>query len=188
MKFILSTVLSSLLLVPAVQANEYKLEPTHTKAMFYIDHFGTSTNSGGFYEIEGDLTYSPEKNIGKINVSIPVKTLNTGLTAFDNHVKSADILDADKYPTIQFSSTKWYFSDNKPTSIEGLLTMKGKTLPVKLTTTKFNCYESPVFNAPVCGGDFKTTIKRSDWGVDFLVKEGMADNMTLKIQVEAIKQ
>lgn len=188
MKFILSTILSSLLLVPAVQANEYKLEPTHTKAMFYIDHFGTSTNSGGFYEIEGDLTYSPEKNIGKINVTIPVKTLNTGLTAFDNHIKSADILDADKYPTIQFSSTQWHFSNNKPTSIEGLLTMKGKTLPIKLTATKFNCYESPVFNAPVCGGDFETTIKRSDWGMGFLVKEGMTDNMTLKIQVEAIKQ
>lgn len=63
------------------------------------------------------------------------------------------------------------FLDNKPTSIEGLLTMKGKTLPVKLTTTKFNCYESPVFNAPVCGGDFETTIKRSDWSVDFWSKK-----------------
>lgn len=38
-----------------------------------------------------------------------------------------------------------------------------------------------LFNAPVCGGDFETTIKRSDWGVDFLVKEGIADNMILKI-------
>ena len=119
MKFILPAVLSSLLLVPAVQANEYKLEPTHTKAMFYIDHFDTSTNSGGFYEIEGDLTYSPEKNIGKINVSIPVKTLNTGLTTFDNHVKSVDILDADKYPTIQFSSAKWYFSIINPHPLKG---------------------------------------------------------------------
>lgn len=44
-----------------------------------------------------------------------------------------------------------------------------------------------LFNAPVCGGNFKTTIKRLDWGVDFLVKEGMVDNMILKIKVEAIK-
>lgn len=188
MKFILPAVLSTLLFVPVTQATEYKLEPTHTKAMFYIDHFGTSTNSGGFYEITGDLTYSPEKKTGEIKVSIPVKTLNTGLTAFDNHIKSADILDAEKYPTIEFTSTKWNFSDNKPVSVDGLLTMKGKTLPVQLKTTKFNCYESPVFNAPVCGGDFETVIKRSDWGVDYLVKEGMADNMTLNIQVEAIKQ
>lgn len=79
------------------------------------------------------------------------------------------------------------FSNNKPISIEGLLTMKGKTHPIQLTATKFNCYESPVFNAPVCGGDFEKNIKRSGWGVDFLVKEGMTDNMTLKIQVEAIK-
>ncbi|MEQ4925070.1 YceI family protein [Proteus hauseri] len=188
MKTILSAVLTTLLFIPVAQAEEYKLEPTHTKAMFYIDHFGTSTNSGGFYEINGDFSYSPENKMGSIKVSIPVKTLNTGLTAFDNHIKSADILDAEKFPTIEFTSTKWNFENNKPISVDGLLTIKGKIHPVQLKTTKFNCYESPVFNAPVCGGDFEATIKRSQWGVNFLVKEGMADSMTLKIQVEAIKQ
>ncbi|HCH50387.1 MAG TPA: polyisoprenoid-binding protein [Proteus sp.] len=188
MKSILPSVLAVLFFIPVSQAAEYKLEPTHTKAMFYIDHFGTSTNSGGFYEINGDFSYSPENKMGSIKVSIPVKTLNTGLTAFDSHIKSADILDAKKYPIIEFTSTKWNFENNKPISVDGLLTMKGKTHPVQLETTKFNCYESPVFNASVCGGDFETTIKRSQWDVDFLVKEGMADSMTLKIQVEAIKQ
>ncbi|MEQ5127705.1 YceI family protein [Providencia alcalifaciens] len=188
MKKLVLPLLASLVLVGTAQAAEYKLDATHTKAMFYIDHFGTSTNSGGFHNINGDMTYSPEKKMGSISVKIPVNTLNTGLAQFDNHIKSADMLDESKYPMIEFKSTKWNFADNKPTSIDGLLTMKGQTHPVQLKTTKFGCYFSPIFKADVCGGDFETTIDRSQWGVDYLVKEGMAKTVTLKIQAEAIKQ
>ncbi|MBP6083612.1 MAG: polyisoprenoid-binding protein [Providencia sp.] len=188
MKKLALPLLASLFLVGTVQAAEYKLDPTHTKAVFYIDHFNTSTNSGGFHNISGDMTYSPEKEKGSINVKIPAETLNTGLTAFDNHIKSADMLDVAKYPAIEFKSTKWNFVDNKPVSIDGVLTMKGQSHPVQLKTTKFGCYFSPIFKADVCGGDFETTIDRAQWGVDFLVKDGMTKNVTIKIQAEAIKQ
>ncbi|MFD1092962.1 YceI family protein [Providencia vermicola] len=180
--------LASLLVFGTAQAADYKLDPTHTKAVFYIDHFNTSTNSGGFHNISGNMNYSPEKSTGSVNISIPVSTLNTGLSGFDNHIKSADILDAAKYPTIEFKSTEWNFADNKPVSIDGVLTMKGQSHPVQLKTTKFGCYFSPIFNADVCGGDFETTIDRAQWGVDFLVKDGMTKNVTIKIQAEAIKQ
>ncbi|WP_273804282.1 YceI family protein [Providencia rettgeri] len=180
--------LASLLVFGTAQAADYKLDPTHTKAVFYIDHFNTSTNSGGFHNISGNMTYSPEKSIGSVNVSIPVSTLNTGLSGFDNHIKGPDMLDAAKYPTIEFKSTQWNFVDNKPVSIDGVLTMKGQSHPVQLKTTKFGCYFSPIFKADVCGGDFETTIDRAQWGVDFLVKDGMTKNVTIKIQAEAIKQ
>lgn len=184
----LAVLASSLLTVGIVQAADYKLDPTHTKAVFYIDHFGTSTNSGGFHNINGDMTFSPEKQIGSIDVKIPAETLNTGLPAFDNHIKNADILDVAKYPTIEFKSTKWHFQGDKPTSIDGILTMKGQSHPVTLKTTKFGCYFSPIFKADVCGGDFEAKIDRSEWGGDFLVKDGMAKDVTIKIQAEAIKK
>lgn len=131
-KFVLP-LLASLLSVSAAQTADYKLDPTHTKAVFYIDHFNTSTNSGGFYEINGDISFDPE-------------------------------------------------------TMDGNLTMKGKTQPIQLTATKFGCYQSPIFKAEVCGGDFEATIDRTQWGVDFLVKEGMAKMVKLEIQAEAIKQ
>ncbi|ELX8380940.1 YceI family protein [Providencia vermicola] len=188
MKKCVLPLLASLFVVGTAQAANYQLDPTHTKAVFYIDHFNTSTNSGGFYNISGDMSYSPEKNMGSINVKIPTETLNTGLTAFDNHIKSADMLEVEKYPTIEFKSTRWNFADNKPVSIDGILTMKGQSHPVQLKTTKFGCYFSPIFKADVCGGDFETTIDRTKWGVDFLAKEGMAKEVVIKIQAEAIKQ
>lgn len=62
MKKIVLPLLASLLVAGTAQAANYQLDPTHTKAVFYIDHFNTSTNSGGFYNIRGDMSYSPEKN------------------------------------------------------------------------------------------------------------------------------
>ena len=56
--------LASLLVFGTAQAADYKLDPTHTKAVFYIDHFNTSTNSGEFHNISGDMSYSPEKKRG----------------------------------------------------------------------------------------------------------------------------
>lgn len=138
--------------------------------------------------VGGELKYQPEKQVAEMRVTIPVSALNTGVDAFDNHIRSSDILDAEKYPEIVFKSTKWHFDDNKPVSIDGLLTMKGVTKPVTLTTTKFGCYMSPIFKAQVCGGDFVTQIDRTQWGVDYLVDMGMTKVVDIKIQAEAVKQ
>lgn len=174
--------------VVAAQAVDYKIDPVHTNARFNIDHFNTSTNHGGFYGIEGDITFSEEDMSGEINVSIPVNTLNTGSKAFDGHILSADILDAEKHPTIEFKSTKLNFEDKKLATVEGNLTMKGETHPVELKAVKFNCYDNPMLKAEVCGGDFETTIDRTQWGVDYLVEQGVDKMVTLQIQVEAAKQ
>ena len=169
-------------------STSYKLDPNHANVRFAIDHFGTTTNQGGFYGVTGDLTYNPAKNTGSINVDIPVNSLNTGSEAFDKHLKSGDFFDAEKYPTANFKSTKFHFKNGKVTKVDGNLTLLGKTNPVSLKATKFNCYNSPMLNAQVCGGDFETTIDRTKWGMDTYVKMGFAKDVKLNIQVEAVQQ
>ncbi|MCG9942110.1 hypothetical protein MIB42_009830 [Providencia rettgeri] len=61
MKKLALPLLVSLFAFGTAQAADYKLDSTHTKAVFYIDHFNTSTNSGGFHNITGNMSYSPEK-------------------------------------------------------------------------------------------------------------------------------
>lgn len=169
-------------------STSYKLDPNHANVRFAIDHFGTTTNQGGFYGVTGDLNYNPAKNTGSINVDIPVNSLNTGSEAFDKHLKSGDFFDAEKYPTANFKSTKFHFKNGKVTKVDGNLTLLGKTNPVSLKATKFNCYNSPMLNAQVCGGDFETTIDRTKWGMDTYVKMGFAKDVKLNIQVEAVQQ
>ena len=66
--------------------------------------------------------------------------------------------------------------------------MMGKSNPVTLKANLFNCYQNPMFKREVCGGDFETTIKRSQWGVDYGLEVGIPDDVRLLIQVEAVKQ
>ena len=88
---------------------------------------------------------------------IPLNSLNTGNTAFDITLKVPIFLIL-KISLARFESTKWHFMPNKKTTQrspkrDGLLTLYGKTNPVTLTATKFNCYLSPILKKSVCGGD-----------------------------------
>src|SRR5690554_4850012 len=92
-------------------ADTYKLDADHTNARFAIGHFGTSTNHGGFYNLEGELQLDARKQTGNLKVVIPVNTINTGNDQFNGHLLSADLFHAEKYPQMVFTSTDWKFVD-----------------------------------------------------------------------------
>lgn len=173
-------------------AATYHIDPSHTNVCFAIDHFKTSTNTGGFYNLTGQLEYDPAAKIGNISLVIPLNTLMTGDKAFDMALKSPDFFDIEKFPLAHFESTKWYFQTDKNrsavTKVEGMLTLHGKTNPVTLTATKFNCYLSYVLKKSVCGGDFTTTIDRTKWGISKYTLLGITEKVDLTIQIEAAKQ
>ena len=166
----------------------YKLDPMHTNVRFSIDHFGTSTNHGGFYGLEGDMVFDPDNQTGQIDLDIPLEKLQTGNKAFDKDLKSKDFFNANKYPTAHFTSTKFIFKKGKLHQIKGNLTLLKKTRPITLTASKFNSYPSPLLMAYVYGGDFETTIDRTDWGIDGYVKMGVSKKVKLVIQIEAAQQ
>ncbi|MDV2859932.1 YceI family protein [Psychrobacter sp. CAM01] len=170
------------------QAATYELDPKHTAVRFFVDHFGTSTNAGGFYDLSGILEYAPKEQKGFIGITIPMGSLSTGLKEFDGHLKSADFFNVKEHPTAYFKSTNWQFDGNKVKSVTGDLTLLGQTHPVTLTATKFNCYDSPLLNAEACGGDFETTIDRTKWGIDTYTDGGMMKNIKLVVQVEGSKK
>lgn len=188
MKLIKSALVVSLALAGLANADTYVIDQAHTHARFAIDHMNTSTNQGGFYSLSGEVDFDPKKKTGFIDITIPMDSLATGIGAFDTHLKSADFFDVANHPTAQFKSTKWHFKGKKVTKVDGQLTMMGKTHPVTLTAKKFNCYQSPMLNAQVCGGDFEATIDRTKWGVDKYVDFGVTKTVKLAIQVEAYKK
>lgn len=170
------------------QAAEYEIDPGHTNVRFAIDHFATSTNVGGFYGLEGTVTFDEEAQTGSVDVAIPVKNINSGNKDFDGHLQSPDLFDAEKHPEMRFVSTKWHFADGKVTQVDGDLTLLGQTHPVTLTASKFNCYDNPRMKKEVCGGDFHTTLDRTQWGMNYLVDVGMTKDVDIAIQIEAAKK
>ncbi|MBH2010148.1 MAG: polyisoprenoid-binding protein [Xanthomonadaceae bacterium] len=166
----------------------YAMDPTHTFATFEIGHFGTSTNRGRFDKKEGSVQLDRAARTGKVEVSIDATSVNTGTEAFNKHLQSAELFDAAKYPTIKFVSDKFSFSGDKVSEVSGSLTLLGKTLPVTLKASQFNCYNSPMLKREVCGGDFETTIDRTAFGMNYGIDWGFPKNVHLVIQVEAVKQ
>jgi polyisoprenoid-binding protein YceI len=166
----------------------YAIDPTHTFVTFEIAHFGTSTNRARFDKKEGSIQFDRAGKAGKVDITIDMNSVDSGTAAFDKHLKSADLFDAAKFPTAQFTADKFSFNGDKVTEISGTLTLLGKTQPVSLKALNFNCYESPMLKREVCGGDFETTLVRSQYGVSYGLNWGFPDAVRLIIQVEAIKQ
>ncbi len=170
------------------ETSTYAMDPTHTFVTFEIGHFGTSTNRGRFDKKEGSVQLDRAAKSGKVEVTIDTTSINTGTTAFNNHLQSADLFDAAKYPTIKFVSDKFAFNGDKVSEVTGNLTLLGKTQPVTLKASQFNCYTSPMLKREVCGGDFETTIDRAAFGMNYGIDWGFPKNVRLIVQVEAIKQ
>ena len=165
----------------------YGIDPTHTFVTFEVRHFGTSTNRGRFDKKEGTITIDKAAKTGKADVTIDTSSINTGLAPFDGHLKSKDFFNVAEHPTARFVGDKFTFDGDKVKSVAGTLTLAGQAKPVTLTATNFNCYQNPMLKREVCGGDFETTIKRSEFGVKYGLP-GIPDDVRLLIQIEAAKQ
>ena len=170
------------------QSASYAIDPTHTFAVFEILHFGTSTNRGRFDKKSGSVSLDKASKTGKVEITLETGSINTGTAAFDKHLNSKDFFNTAEFPSAKFVSDKFSFNGDKVSEVSGQLTLLGKTNPVVLKANNFNCYMSPMLKVEVCGGDFETTIVRSQYGMVWGLNFGFSDNVRLVVQVEAVKQ
>ena len=185
------TLLAAALLAAAgfaqAQSATYAIDPTHTFVNFEAKHFGTSTLRGRFDRKEGTVQFDRAGKSGKAEITIDIASVSTGVGPLDGHLKSKDFFNAAEFASAKFVSDKFVFDGDKVTEVAGSLTMLGKSNPVTLKATNFNCYQNPMLKREVCGGDFETTITRSQWGMAYGLP-GIPDNIRLLIQIEAVKQ
>ena len=163
----------------------YKLDPTHTNVLASWSHFGFSHPSAQFGAVDGTLVYD-EKDVAKssVEVTLPLSGLDSFVPKLDEHLKSADFFDAEKFPAITFKSTKVEDLGGGKLRITGDLTVKGTTRPVVLAAQLNKAGDHPMTKRPTVGFDATTTIKRSEFGVGAYVPN-VGDEITLRITTEA---
>ena len=166
----------------------YAIDPTHTFVTFEISHFGATVNRARFDKKQGSVQLDKAAKSGKVEISFDTTSVNSGTPAFDKHLQSADLFDSAKHPTMKFVADKFVFNGDKVASVEGQLTLLGKTGPLTLKANQFNCYDSPMLKREVCGGDFEATIDRTQWGMNAMVDMGMPKNVKITATIEAFKQ
>jgi polyisoprenoid-binding protein YceI len=170
----------------ALAADTYTIEPKHTFPSFETDHMGISVWRGKFTKSSGTIVLDRAAKTGSVDIAIDPASIQFGLPALDDHVKSADMLDVAKFPSANYKG-QVVFNGDVPAAIDGELTLHGVTKPVKLAINKFKCIQHPMFKREVCGADASGTFNRGDFGVSYGLPKFSPD-VRLQIQVEAIKQ
>jgi polyisoprenoid-binding protein YceI len=163
----------------------YKLDPGHTMVLFSWNHFGFSNPTANLGQVDGTLVYdeaAPTKST--VEATLPLAGLDTFVPKLDEHLKSADFLDAAKYPTVTFKSTKVTSAGKDKLKVVGDLTVHGVTKPVTLDVTVNKVGPHPMMKVQTAGFDATTTIKRSDFGVGAYVPN-VSDEIKIRITTEA---
>jgi polyisoprenoid-binding protein YceI len=174
--------------LPAFAAPEnYTIDPMHTYPSLEFSHMGMSVWRGKFNKSAGKVVVDRAARTGTVDVTIDVSSINFGLAAMDEKARSDDFFDTDKFPTAAYKG-KIRFSADKPSAVDGQITIRGITRPAMLTINLFNCMPHPMLKREVCGADAEGELNWSEYGMKMSqYGQGDAGKVRLRIQVEALK-
>jgi polyisoprenoid-binding protein YceI len=166
----------------------YNIDPAHTYPAFEADHMGgLSLWRGKFNKTTGKIVLDVAAKTGEVDITIDTASLDFGHDGMNNHAKGPDMFDVTRYPTATYKGKVSKWNGDKPAEIDGQLTLKDKTGPVKLTINSFLCKPHPMQRREVCGADASGTFMRDAFGVDYGKTSGFKMDTKVLISIEALK-
>ena len=164
----ISLLISFLLLsLGALAQTTWKADPYHSKLGFTVTHLGIADVPGHFDQYDVSIT-TDKADFSDAVVTLTARTasINTRVEPRDNHLRSADFFDVEKYPTMTFKSTSIKKTGKDIYKLTGNLTLHGVTKPVTVAMKYRGTTANPNANgAPVAGIQITGVIKRSDFSV-----------------------
>jgi polyisoprenoid-binding protein YceI len=176
------------------EVSTWKIDTDHTSAQFKIQHMVISNVRGEFPDVRGTILVD-EKDLTRssIDAVIAADSISTNHTKRDNHLKSADFFDVEKYPTLSFKSKKVIQKSENEFRILGDLTMHGVTKEIELLVSgPTQTIKDPWGNIRM-GARATAEVDRKDFGLTwnkFLETGGLVvgNEVEITIDVELIKQ
>jgi polyisoprenoid-binding protein YceI len=171
----------------------WEIDPSHSEAGFAVKHMMFSTVRGHFNVLSGHLHIDeqhPENSW--VDAQVDASSIDTRSDYRDNHLRSPEFFDTEKYPSINFKSSKVEHIGGNEYNVLGDLTMHGVTRPVLFKAEYAGQGKNP-WGKTVAGLSAKTKINRKDFGLNWnqaLESGGMlvSDDVTLEIDLEAVAQ
>jgi polyisoprenoid-binding protein YceI len=150
-----------------IPAGDYKIDPAHSVIGFAVRHMEIAWVEGRFKDFEGTIHYD-DKDVTKSSVEFTAKatSIDTGVAARDNHLRTADFFEVEKYPTLSFKSTRVEQKGKDGYVLHGDLTMKGVTKPVQLPFKLAGAVKDQGGNTRF-GVEAQATLNRRDFGINF---------------------
>lgn len=177
-----------------VTAGTYAVDPNHTLVQWQVDHLGFNPYFGLFGDAEGSLTIDPRAlGQAKVDISLPISSLTVVNQALRDHMTrpgedggAPDFFGADA-GMARFVSSKVTPTGTQQASIEGTLTMNGKSAPVVLAARFTGAGSNPMSKVETIGFSAQTTIRRSQWGIGYGIPM-VSDDVALTITAAFEKQ
>lgn len=179
----------------AVSTTSWQIDPAHSSVELAVKHMMFTTVRGRFKDVKGTIEVdlqNPDRSV--VNVEIAAASIDTGVADRDAHLRSADFLDAETFPTLTFRSRRVEGAakiEGDRFKIVGDLTIRGKSVEVTLDAVYLGSGKDPWGNVK-SGLEATTTIDRRDWGLTWnqALKTGgilVANEIRIEIQVQALQ-
>ncbi len=147
----------------------WKLDAVHSSVQFSARHMMVTNVRGQFRDFSLDVAFDPEHpEQGRVEATIQATSIDTGMEQRDQHLRSADFLDVEHYPTITFRSTGATRGRDDHFQVPGDLTIRGETRPVTLDV-EFLGVAANLQGGRSAGFSARTRISRKDWGLTWNV-------------------
>ena len=174
-------------------ATTWNIDPVHSTAQFKVKHMMISNVKGEFTTITGTLKLDGEDvTRSQVEASIDPTSINTRDAQRDGHLKSADFLDVEKFPSLTFKSTKVSQKAEGEFSVTGDLTIRGVTRSTTFEVEELSAPAKDPWGNTRLGLSATTRINRKDFGLiwNAALETGgilVGDDVTITLDVEFIQ-
>ncbi|HCN17736.1 MAG: polyisoprenoid-binding protein [Psychrobacter sp.] len=185
---LVSSTLAVTTMASAALPSQWQLDDSHTRVGFSVEHMGFSTVMGHFSDVEGTVQFDLKNpNQAQLNFVIDTDSIDTAWKARDEHLKTDEFFNVEKYPTMSFKSTQVNFINPQQAKVTGDFTLLGQTKPVTLNLTLKKVANSPMTNEPVIGFRATGTIDRTAYGMD-AYSQGVTTSVPIQIDGELVEK
>ena len=144
----------------------WKNDAPHSQVGFTVKHLGIADVSGVFNDFTVTVTSSkPDFSDAMFEFTAKTASIDTRVEARNNHLKTADFFDVEKYPSMHFKSTAIKSTEKNKYKLTGDLTLHGVTKPVTMDLAYTGTVENPMSKKPTAGFQLTGVIKRSDFNL-----------------------
>jgi polyisoprenoid-binding protein YceI len=180
-------VLAAAIAAPAMAAEDYVFDQSHTQILCEYDHLGYSITQGTFADWDGILTVDEaDPAASGLEVTIQAASLETGFADRDAHLSSPDFFDVAANPTATFASTAVEQTGENTLAVTGDMTIHGTTQPVTFDVVVNKLDANPMTGQRTLGFTATTTLSRSAFGLDMFTPY-IGDEVAIRVSGEAIR-
>ncbi|MBA4851662.1 YceI family protein [Emticicia sp. BO119] len=172
---------------------KWTIDASHSEVQFKVKHLMISTVTGTFGSYEGSVETTNDNDFegATVNFSADIDSISTGQEQRDGHLKSADFFDAANFPKLTFASTSFEKTGDDTYTVNGDLTIRGTTKPVKLIA-EFGGIMTDFYGQTKAGFDIQGKINRQDFGLAWsaVTEAGgivVSDDVKLVMNIQVVK-